>query len=277
MRKFFSLIASLVLAAGLLGAFAGTALADSPDAWHKSCNTQSTANNNPTLYFAKESVDLGTTIEAVRGTVHIGSNVTAYPCVPNGGATGNTYIWATNLQSDDGLVQWGLCRLSSTGTWKMCYTLWDDTFGAGIVYAPEGAQLPIYAGHDYYFQITGCTTTLGAWKWCLYVDDLDALTGDPTLKIDRTWDFNDGKTAWWGFEAQDADGAIGYRYGTTDTKHYVYNMMYKRHDNNTWVYRQQSSCYVIRNVGTRAPYFQCATDNTTYTNDTIRVFTAAQN
>jgi hypothetical protein len=273
MRKFMSLLTSLVLVGGLMGVFTGTALADTPDRFHKDCGYYYTGN--PTMYFQKHYNDLGTNMEGVRGTIHVGDSVKGWTCVPGDGS-GNAYIWATSLQDDgDGLIQWGLCRIGSSGTWKMCHTLWDNTGGAGIVYAPEEAQLPITAGHDYYFQITGCTTSFGVWKWCLYVDDLDALTGDPTLKIDRTWDHNDGYVAWWGVELQDAGGAMGYRYGV-DTKTYVYNMMYKRHDNNTWVYRQQSSCNVLRNEGLRSIFFKCTTDDTKYTNDTLRVYTLPQ-
>lgn len=278
MRKLFALLSSLMLVGSLMVVTTAPALAVSPDQWQKACGSQSDSSHNPRMYFSKHATDLGTNIEGVRGTIHIGSNNDGMPCVDTGSGSGNAYLWAADLQNNGpGLIQWGLCRIGTTGNWKMCYTLWDNTSGRGIVYAPAEAQLPIYANHDYYFQITGCTTSLGAWKWCLYVDDLDALTGDPTLKVDRTWDFNDGYIAWWGVEVQDADGVMGYRYSNAnDTKNYIYDMMYKRHDNNTWVYRQQSSCYVLDNVGSRAIYFGCATDNTRYTNDTLRVYTAAQ-
>jgi hypothetical protein len=274
MRKVLSLLSSIVLVGGLMGAFAAPALADSPDAYHKNCGTYDTGHN-PTMYFVKhhDEPGFGVNIEAVRGTIHVGNSNKGYTCVPNG-ETGNTYIWAANLQNESGagIIQWGICRIGSTGTWKLCYNLFDGLGGKGIHEIVSPDAIPIVAGHDFYFQITGCKTTLGNWQWCLYVDDLDALSGDPTFRVGRSWDFNDGFQAWWGVEVQDSGGVMGYRSGT-DSKTYIYNMMYKRHDTNQWVYRQQSSCTVLNNTGIRSIYFKCATDNTTYTNDTIRVYT----
>lgn len=281
MRKLLSIVASVVMVAGMMLAAVAPASAAVPNDWRRYCNTTSNSSHFPTYYFSKHKDDLGTNIEAVRGTIHVGNNsTTGYPCIQSGSDTGNAYVWAANLQGNGGdIIQWGMCRIGSQGQWKFCYTAFDNQGGAGVVYVNQplnGTPPPIVAGHDYYFQITGCNDN-GVDQWCLYVDDLDALSGDPTYRVGRSWDFNGGILAWWGFEVQDAGGVLGYRSSSGDGNMYITNMMYKRHDTNQWVYRQQSSCYGRDITGTAWLRFKCATDDRTYTNDTIRAWTIPSN
>jgi hypothetical protein len=187
--------------------------------------SQTNSNGNPTwIRYAYNNATGSSNYDAALGE-SVARNLDPCEYAILFGGNGASMVWAANLQNNtDGLVQIGYVETAGTnyngipaGARRFAASVNDRGVDFTILSVSSLGDTPV-TGHQYRFSVARASTY---WHFCIIDRDGD----DVAHCVDKTATWAGATTAWWAFETDNSNDAMGTLAGSTSSR--VFTIQYR--------------------------------------------------